>query len=106
MSTSHHREIAINLNLFTAAIVAASVLSACSTMDMPASGQHAGMNADERCAMYRNATDGKTPSERRAAAEAHVAAMHGTVDAAHVDRHLRMMEQMCGAKPDAGAMNR
>jgi hypothetical protein len=32
--------------------------------------------------------------------------MHGSADAAHVDRHLRMMEQMCGAKPVAGAVSR
>jgi hypothetical protein len=75
-------------------------------MDAPATGQHAGMNADERCAMHRKAMAGKSPAEQRAAAEAHVTAMHGSADAAHVDRHLQMMEQMCGAKPVAGAVSR
>jgi hypothetical protein len=49
--------------------------------------------------------EGKSPAEQRAAAEAHITAMHGNADAAHVDQHLRMMEQMCGAKPTAGAVS-
>jgi hypothetical protein len=49
--------------------------------------------------------EGKSPAEQRAAAEAHITAMHGNADAAHVDRHLRMMGQMCGAKPTAGAVS-
>jgi hypothetical protein len=64
------------------------------------------MNTDERCAMHRKAMEGKSPAEQRAAAEAHITAMHGSADAAHVDRHLRMMEQMCGAKPLAGTVGR
>lgn len=96
----------MKLQIFAAVAVAAWGLSACSTMDAPATGQHAGMNADERCAMHRNAMAGKSPAEQRAAAEAHIMAMHGSADAAHVDRHLRMMEQMCGAKPDAKATTR
>jgi hypothetical protein len=31
--------------------------------------------------------------------------MHGSADSAHIDRHVRMMEQMCGTKPDAGAIS-
>lgn len=95
----------MKLRILAAAMIAAWV-SACSTMDGPAMGEHTGMNAEQRCTMYRETTAGKSPSEQRAAAEAHIAAMHGSVDPAHVDRHLRMMEQMCGAKPGAGAMNR
>ena len=56
--------------------------------------------------MHRETMDGKSPAEQRATAEAHITAMHGSVDAAHVDRHLRMMEQMCGAKPAAGVIGR
>jgi len=96
----------LKLQTLAAVAVAAWGLSACSTMDGPATGQHAGMNADERCAMHRKSMEGKSPAEQRAAAEAHVTAMHGSADAAHVDRHLRMMEQMCGAKPVAGAVSR
>lgn len=96
----------MKLQIFAAVTVAALGLSACSTMDGPATGWHAGMNADERCAMHRKAMEGKSPAEQRAAAEAHITAMHGSADAAHIDRHLRMMEQMCGTKPDAGAVSR
>ena len=93
--------------------VAAWALSACSTMDgPPATDQPAGMNSSQKCSMYRETMDGKSPAEQRAAAEAHIITMHGSADAAHIDRHLRMMEQMCGArpvnptKPDAGTMPR
>ena len=96
----------MKLQILAAVAVAAWGLSACSTMDGPATGQHAGMNADERCSLHHKAMEGKSPAEQRAAAEAHVTAMHGSADAAHVDRHLRMMEQMCGAKPVAGAVSR
>ena len=96
----------MKLQIFAAVTVAAWGLSACSTMDGPTTGQHAGMNADEQCAMHRKAMEGKSPAEQRAAAEAHITAMHGSADAAHVDRHLRMMEQMCGANPVAGSVSR
>jgi hypothetical protein len=105
--TTHHRENALKLQTLTAVTIAAWGLSACGTMDAPpATDRHAGMNADQKCAMYRETMEGRSPAEQRAAAEAHVEAMHGTADAAHVDRHLRMMEQMCGARPDAGTMRR
>jgi hypothetical protein len=68
--------------------------------------QHAGMNADQKCAMYRETMEGKSAAEKRATAEAHIQAMHGSADAAHIDRHMRMMEQMCGAKPAAGTVSR
>jgi hypothetical protein len=96
----------LKLQIFAAVTVAAWGLSACSTMDGPTTGEHAGMYADQRCAMHRKAMEGKSPAEQRAAAEAHITAMHGSADAAHVDRHLQMMEQMCGAKPVAGPVSR
>jgi hypothetical protein len=64
------------------------------------------MNADPRCAMYRETMVGKSPLEQRAAAEAHITTMHGSADAAHIDRHLQMMEQMCGTPPAAGVVGR
>ena len=96
----------MNLQALAAATVAAWGLSACSTTGQPATGPHAGMNMDQRCAMYRETMEGKSPAEQRAAAEAHITAMHGSTDAAHVDRHLRMMEQVCGAQPAAGVIGR
>jgi len=96
----------LKLQILAAVAVAALGLSACSTMYGPATGEHAGMNADERCAMHRKAMEGKSPAEQRAAAEAHITTMHGGADAAHIDQHLQMMEQMCGAKPVAGAVSR
>ena len=96
----------MKLQIFAAVTVAAWGLSACSTMDGPTTAEHAGMYADQRCAMHRKAMEGKSPAEQRAAAEAHITAMHGSADAAHVDRHLRMMEQMCGANPVAGSVSR
>lgn len=92
----------MNVQTFAAAAFAAWGLSACGTMDgPPATGQHAATSAGQKCAMYRQTMEGKSPAEQRAAAEAHIITMHGSADAAHVDRHLRMMEQTCGAKPAA-----
>lgn len=96
----------MKLQIIAAVTVAALGLSACSTTDVPATGQHAGMNAGERCAMHREMVKGKSPAEQRAVAEAHITAMHGSADAAHIDRHLQMMERMCGSKPDAGTVSR
>ena len=53
----------------------------------------------QMCAEHRQSMAGKSPAEQRAAAEAQIRAMHGTADAAHVERHLRMMEQRCGPTP-------
>jgi hypothetical protein len=39
---------------------------------------------------------GKTVEEQRKAAEAHIVQMHGSADAAHIERHMRMMERRCG----------
>ena len=110
MIATHQLENTLKLQTLAIATVAAWALSACSTMDdPPATHQHAGMTASQKCSMYRETMEGKTPGEQRAAAEAHIITMHGSADAAHIDRHLRMIEQMCGAKsakPDAGPMPR
>jgi hypothetical protein len=87
----------VKLQVMTAVAFATMGLSACSTMHTPMSGAH-GANTEQRCAMYRSEMEGKSAAEQRAAAEAHITAMHGSSDAAHVDRHLRMMNQMCGVK--------
>jgi hypothetical protein len=84
--------------LSTAVVLATVGLSGCSTMHPPMGGAHAA-NTDQRCAMYRSEMEGKSAAEQRAAAEAHITAMHGRSDADHVDRHLRMMNQMCGMQP-------
>lgn len=97
----------MKLQVIAAVTIAAWGLSACSTMNDPITGPHAGMNAGQQCAMYRETMEGKSPAEQRAAAEAHIVKMHGSADAAHIDRHMRMMEQKCGAlpaKPAAGTV--
>ena len=48
------------------------------------------------CAEYRASMAGKPVEEQRKAAEAHIIQMHGSADAAHIERHMRMMEQRCG----------
>jgi len=106
MSTSNHREIALKLQIVAAVMIAAWGLSACGTMDKPATGEHAAMSAGQQCVMYRETMEGKSAPEQRAAAEAHITTMHGSADAAHIDRHLRMMEQTCGARPAAGVIGR
>lgn len=50
----------------------------------------------EYCAEYRATMAGKSVEEQRRAAEAHVVQMHGRADPAHIERHMRMMEQRCG----------
>lgn len=73
--------------------IAALLLAACSA----APHRQDGMHAEQRCAAYRAEMAGKSPAEQRAAAAAHIRAMHGSADDAHIDRHLRMMAQRCGA---------
>ncbi len=51
--------------------------------------------AADYCADYRATMAGKTVEEQRKAAEAHIVRMHGNADAAHIERHMRMMEQRC-----------
>lgn len=48
------------------------------------------------CAEYRATMAGKSVEEQRKAAEAHIVRMHGSADAAHIERHMKMMEQRCG----------
>jgi hypothetical protein len=97
----------LNVQTLTAVTIATWGLSACSTMDGPAAtDQHATMNTEQKCAMYRQTMTGRSPAEQRATAEAHIRTMHGSVDAAHVDRHLQMMEQACGTNPAAGVIGR
>jgi hypothetical protein len=52
--------------------------------------------AGDYCAEYRATMAGKSIEEQRKAAEAHIIQMHGSADAAHIERHMRMMEQRCG----------
>jgi hypothetical protein len=97
----------MNVQTLAAVTLAAWTLSACSTMDRtPAMDQHAAMNTSQKCAMHRKMMEGKSPAEQRAMAESHIAAMHGSTDTAHVDRHLQMMEQACGTNPAAGVIGR
>jgi len=107
MMITPFQENALNPQTIAAVTVAAWALSACSTMDgAPATDQHAAMNAGQKCAMHRKSMEGKSPAEQRAMAESHIIAMHGSADAAHIDRHLQMMEQACGANPAAGVVGR
>lgn len=73
------------------ASAAVLVLAACTTPHGPMHHRMAG--GTDPCVAHR---DAKTPQEKRAAAEAHIRQMHGSVDDAHVERHLRMMDQRCG----------
>lgn len=73
--------------------LAALLLSAC------ASAPHRHGDMAERCAAHRAEMAGKSPAEQREAAAAHIRAKHGSADDAHIDRHLRMMTQRCGAAP-------
>lgn len=65
----------------------------CSSMPGPAA-HHSGRT--DYCQEYRATMAGKSVEEQRKASEAHIVQMHGSADAAHVDRHMKMMEQRCG----------
>lgn len=67
-------------------LLALALLSGCGSM--PAAADY--------CAEYRATMQGRSPEEKRRAAEAHVARMHGQADPAHVERHLQMIERRCG----------
>lgn len=54
--------------------------------------RHGGVDA---CTEYRETIVGKSVEEQRRAAEQHIVRRHGSADAAHIERHLRMMEQRC-----------
>jgi hypothetical protein len=79
--------------------LAAGLVSACSPMHGPMMGGQGAMPSERMCTMHRQMMAGKTPAEQRAAAEEHIRAMHGSVDDAHVERHMKMMEQRCGPVP-------
>ena len=49
------------------------------------------------CAEYRATMAGKSVEEKRQAAAAHIVSRHGSADAAHIERHMRMIEQRCGS---------
>ena len=68
----------------------ALLLAACGTPQHPSHGQA----MTDACTAHRQS---RTPDERRAAAEAHIVKMHGSADAQHIERHLQMMDQRCGA---------
>jgi hypothetical protein len=50
----------------------------------------------DNCAEYRATMAGKSVEEQNKAAEAHIVRMHGSGDATHIERHMKMMEQRCG----------
>lgn len=73
---------------------AVALLAACTTPHGHGPGHQAAMS--DACTAHRQA---RTADERRAAAEAHIVRMHGSADAAHVERHMAMMDQRCPAAP-------
>ncbi len=74
-------------------LAALALVAGCSSI--PGQPEHQGMHADH-CAEYRATMAGKSLEEQRQAAEAHIVRMHGSSDPAHVERHMKMMEQRCG----------
>ena len=70
------------------------LVTGCSSIHGPA-GHHA--QGTDPCAEYRGTMAGKSVDEQRKASEAHIVQMHGSADAAHVERHMKMMEQRCGS---------
>ena len=74
----------------------AALVLATGCSSMPGQSAHHAMGADH-CTEYRTTMAGKSVEEQRKAAEAHIVRMHGASDPAHVERHMRMMEQRCGS---------
>lgn len=70
-------------------VIGLAVLTGCTATQ---SHQHGA----DYCAEYRATMAGKSIEEQRKAAEAHIVRMHGSADAAHIERHMKMMEQRCG----------
>ena len=68
------------------------LVAGCTSMHQ--AGHHAA--GTDHCAEYRATMAGKSVEEQRKASEAHIVQMHGSAEAAHVDRHVNMMEQRCG----------
>jgi uncharacterized protein YceK len=79
---------------FLVCLAAVALTAGCSSMPGHA-GHHAGQT--DYCSEYRATMAGKSIEEQRKASEAHIVRMHGTADAAHVERHMKMMEQRCGS---------
>jgi uncharacterized protein YceK len=72
-------------------LVVVALLAGCGSTTAPQPGR------PDYCAEYRETMAGKSDEEKRKAAEAHIVKMHGSADAAHIERHLRMIEQRCGS---------
>lgn len=70
--------------------IGCALLAACAAPHGHGPGHQAAMS--DACAAHRQA---RTVEERRAAAEAHIVRMHGSADAAHIERHMAMMDQRC-----------
>jgi uncharacterized protein YceK len=71
-------------------LAALALLAGCAAMHDHQQG------ATDYCDEYRATMAGKSVEEKRKAAEAHIVRMHGSADAAHIERHMRMVEQRCG----------
>ena len=69
------------------------LVAGCSSVHRQA-GHHA--NGSDYCAEYRATMAGKSVEDQRKASADHIVRMHGSADAAHVERHMKMMEQRCG----------
>jgi hypothetical protein len=79
--------------------VTACLLTACAAQHPP------GHHGPDACAAWRQQTDKRSIEERRAAAERHIVQMHGAADAAHIERHLQMMERRCGTPAAPASRN-
>lgn len=75
-----------------------ALMSGCSSMHGDTVHHHSGADS---CAQYRETMAGKSMEEQRKAAIAHIVQMHGSADPAHLERHMKMMEQRCGSVPPA-----
>jgi uncharacterized protein YceK len=71
-------------------LAALALLAGCAAMHDHQQG------ATDYCDEYRATMAGKSVEEKRKAAEARIVRMHGSADAAHIERHMRMIEQRCG----------
>lgn len=99
------------MNVRSALVFAAGVVlavSGCATNQ----GEQSGMHRDtshgharmaQMCEMHKQTTEGKSPAEQRAAAEAHVKAMHGSATPEMVAHHIKLMEMHCGHRAAAPA---
>jgi type IV pilus biogenesis protein CpaD/CtpE len=65
-------------------VIALALLAGCAST-------HSQQHGADYCAEYRATMAGKSVEEQRKAAAEHIVKMHGTADAAHIDRHMKMM---------------